>query len=287
MTIQKHSSALLKRTRGIEVLEGAGVRLRRLIGTREFDHVDPFVLLDEFRSCNPEDYIRGFPMHPHRGIETITYMIHGGFRHKDSEGNGGQLTDGCTQWMTAGRGILHSEMPERTKGLLWGYQLWLSLPAQAKMTAPRYQHISPEAVPTIELKGVEIKIISGQFGDIRGPAENIIRTDYFDVRLERGKRFHVPADSGSNRFCYVHTGSIRLRVGERFETVHQGELIPFSADSPSDFRGLSDRSGFLFLSAAPNDEPIVRGGPFVMNTSEEIAQAFVDFQNGILHRPPS
>ena len=273
------------KTRGVEVLEGAGVRIHRLIGTKEFDHIDPFVLLDEFKSSNADDYIRGFPTHPHRGIETITYMIRGSFRHEDSQGNGGLLTDGCTQWMTAGRGILHSEMPEKTRGLLWGYQLWLSLPAKDKMTEPGYQHISPEDMPTITEDGFEVKIISGQYGDVTGPAQNIVRTDYFDIRIDKGKRVAFPSNEEMSSLCYVHTGSVLVNPGEGSEIIHQGELVAFIPGNPLDIKAVSDKAGILYLSARPNNEPIVRRGPFVMNSPEEIAQAFIDYENGVLHNP--
>ncbi len=149
--------------RGQPVVDGAGVKINRIIGSYNLDYIDPFVLLDEIRSQNPEDYIAGFPTHPHRGIETITYMIKGSFRHEDSRGGGGLLTDGCVQWMTAGRGILHSEMPEKREGELWGYQLWLSLPKKHKMVEPRYQHLSPEDIPVVDRNGISVKIISGVY----------------------------------------------------------------------------------------------------------------------------
>ena len=281
--MSENKCEIKKKVRGMEVMEGAGVKIHRLIGTPKLDNVDPFVLLDEFKSSNPGDYIAGFPTHPHRGIETITYMIKGSFRHKDSKGHGGLLTDGCVQWMTAGRGILHSEMPERTVGQMWGYQLWLSLPAKDKMVEPKYQHLSPEDIPSVAENGVEVKIISGSFKGIEGPANNLVRTHYFDVGIAKGKNFTFSIDSGANSFCYIRTGSVLINPGKDAEMVHEKELVEFSPGGDIEIRGASDSAGFLFLSAAPNNESIVKGGPFVMNSEEEIMRAYMDFQKGVLH----
>jgi len=264
--------------KGQTVTDGAGVKLNRLIGSQHIDNIDPFVLLDEFRSDNPDDYIAGFPTHPHRGIETITYMINGKFRHKDSRGGGGLLTDGCVQWMTAGKGILHSEMPETTNGELWGYQLWLSLPKREKMVAPRYQHLSPETIPVVKMNGLTVKIISGKFNGVTGNASNWVKTHYFDVMLSKGNIFSFDIDSDMNSFCYVHTG--RLEICDR--DVEHNNLVEFENKSRVEIKGLSESSGFLFLAGIPNNEPIARGGPFVMNTKEEIVQAFEDYKNGTL-----
>jgi len=282
--MSSHTCKVKTKVRGVDVKEGAGVKVHRLIGTRTLDHIDPFVLLDEFKSANPEDYIAGFPMHPHRGIETITYMIKGAFRHEDSKGNGGLLTDGCVQWMTAGRGILHSEMPERTKGLLWGYQLWLSLPAKDKMIPPRYQHLSPEDIPTVEDDGMFVKIISGSYHGTTGPATNWVNTHYFDVAVDKGQVFEFPIDPKMNSFCYVHTGSVLIDPHGDPHMVHEKELAELDNNDMIEIKGVSDKAGFLLLSAYPNNEPIVKGGPFVMNSTEEIARAFVDYQNGVLDK---
>ena len=269
-----------RKTRGSFALEGAGVKIHRLIGTQELNHIDPFVLLDEFKSDNPKDYIAGFPTHPHRGIETITYMLQGSFRHKDSRGGGGVLTDGCVQWMTAGKGIQHSEMPEKTEGLLWGYQLWLSLPAANKMVEPRYQHLGPEDIPAVEKDGLIVKIISGEYDGVKGPAANWVKTDYFDIRLGKSCSFDYTIPDGINAFCYPHNGSIILENGIMSQEVH-GEWVELDAGDLT-IRADSDEAGCLFLAAKPNNEPIARGGPFVMNTREEIRQAFIDYQNGDL-----
>jgi len=268
--------------KGHSVIDGAGVRINRIIGSYQLDHIDPFVLLDEIKSDKPEDYIAGFPTHPHRGIETITYMVRGNFKHKDSRGNGGLITDGCVQWMTAGKGILHSEMPEKTKGLLWGYQLWLSLPAKEKMTEPGYQNLTKGDIPTVKKDGIEIKVISGSFDGVNGPARNWVRSNYFDVTLEKNAGFHFNIDRKMSSFCYVHTGSISVNSPSGSQKVNEKELAQFENGSIIEIKGLSEKSGFLFLSSYPNNEPIVRGGPFVMNTEEEIRQAFDDYQSGRL-----
>ncbi len=272
------NAKIKRRVKGFHVVDGAGVHINRIIGSPDLDHIDPFVLLDEIRSSHPDDYIAGFPTHPHRGIETITYMIHGRFRHRDSRGGGGLLTDGCVQWMTAGRGILHSEMPEPVEGELQGYQLWLSLPARHKMVEARYQHLSPEMIPVVEHKGIKVYVISGEFGGKAGPAENWVKTDYFDVRAEAGAEFIYELEEGVNSFLYVHTGEVETdgeQAGPR-------ELVELSGGDSAVIRAGSPGAGFLFLCAHPNNEPIARGGPFVMNTAEEIRQAFEDYRNGVL-----
>lgn len=265
---------------GQMVTDGAGVSIYRIIAHGRLDYIDPFVLLDELRTDNPDDYIAGFPMHPHRGIETVTYMIHGKFHHKDSRGGGGLLTDGCVQWMTAGKGIQHSEMPEITKDGLWGYQLWLNLPQRHKFVEPRYQHLSPQDMPLVqdEPSGLSVRIISGSYKGIEGPASNWVKTHYFDVRLKGGAEFSFTPDEGMTGFFYVHTGAVRV-CGRR---VHARELAELEAGGSVAISADADEAGFLYLAGVPNREPIARGGPFVMNTQQEIRQAFEDYRNGIL-----
>jgi redox-sensitive bicupin YhaK (pirin superfamily) len=269
--------------RGVSVIDGAGVRLHRIIGSPRLSHVDPFVLLDEFKSDNPKDYIAGFPDHPHRGIETITYMISGSFRHKDSRGGGGVLSPGCVQWMTAGRGIIHSEMPEMRDGRLWGYQLWLSLAAKDKMIEPRYQHLDPQDIPAVRGEGVTVKLISGSYEGTEGPALTQFPIAYFDVTVGRDTRFQITPGRGTNSFLFVHSGAVAVESAEAPQRVSAGELALLgSNDEEVSVRGEEEGSGFLYFSAAPHNEPIVRGGPFVMNTEEEIHRAFLDYQNGKL-----
>lgn len=278
MIMRKAVCKIKRVIRGQSVVDGAGVRINRIIGSDKIDHIDPFVLLDEIRSSDPDDYIAGFPTHPHRGIETITYMINGNFRHKDSRGGGGLLTGGCVQWMTAGKGILHSEMPENTSGELWGYQLWLSLPRRCKMVPPKYQHLSPETIPVVERNGLTVKIISGAYDGLKGNASNWVKTHYFDVMLSQGAVFGFDPDTDMISLCYLHSG----RVSVCGRDIGQGNLVAFARKSHVQLKGESECAGFLFLAGIPNNEPIVRGGPFVMNTKEEIVQAFEDYNNGTL-----
>ena len=177
---------MIRLIKGEKVTDGAGVTLNRVIGTSTLDNADPFFLLDEFRSDNKDDYIKGFPMHPHRGIETITYMVEGSFIHRDSKGNEGTLKSGEVQWMTAGKGILHEEMPAMEDGHLWGYQLWVNLPKKFKMVEPTYRHIKSNEIPLIKEEGLEVKIISGEFNGHHGPVKSYFPVDYMDVRINGG-----------------------------------------------------------------------------------------------------
>jgi quercetin 2,3-dioxygenase len=278
----KHKPLLI--TKAHETVDGAGVRLRRAIGNPDLSHVDPFVLLDEIRSEDPEDYVAGFPTHPHRGIETVTYMIKGKFRHKDSKGGGGLLSDGDVQWMTAGRGILHSEMPEKDEGGVWGYQLWLTLPRALKMIQPRYQHLDGESIPTVSADGLTAKVIAGEFSGKTGPAGTFEPIHYFDVRLGRDAEFKFDVPEGMKSGVFVHSGNVK--IGPDFEKgiVHQRHFVQLGPASEVRIKGGTDSSGFLFLAAAPLNEPIVRGGPFVMNTKEELYQAFRDWETGLIDR---
>ena len=275
-------SGISRIVKGISVIDGAGVRLHRIIGSPRLDHIDPFVLFDEFKSDNPNDYIAGFPDHPHRGIETITYMIDGSFRHRDSHGGGGVLSPGCVQWMTAGRGIIHSEMPEKSDGSLWGYQLWLTLSAEDKMIEPRYQHLNSEDIPVVEQDGIRAKLISGTYRGIRGPALTQFPVQYFDVTLQKDSRFEPPRSEGANSFLYVHSGAAAVEANGSLQPVSAGELALIDDQSRIRVHSTEKTCGLLYLSAVPLNEPIVRGGPFVMNSEEQIRQAFRDYQTGKL-----
>lgn len=257
--------------------DGAGVRLSRAIANAELDHLDPFLLLDEFRSDNPSDYIAGFPDHPHRGFETVTYMLAGRMEHADHAGNRGLLSGGGAQWMTAGRGIIHSETPKQEDGLMWGFQLWVNLPAKHKMTAPRYQDIDPGAIPEVKIEGGTVRVIAGTFRGATGPVQGIV-TDpvYLDVRLGPRGTFETGIPEGHTAFLYAYEGA--GSVGETglspktLAVLTSGDVI----------RVTSGETGlrFLCIAARPLHEPIARYGPFVMNTREEIHQAFDDFRNG-------
>lgn len=265
-------------SKGQHVSDGAGVSLNRLIANQKIDNIDPFFLLDEFRSNNPNDYIAGFPMHPHRGIETITYMIEGSFSHKDSRGGGGTLRSGDVQWMTAGKGIQHEEMPEMDDGQLWGYQLWLNLPKKLKWVEPKYQYLSKEEMPIITKDGIKIIIISGSYEGRKGPAQNYVPSEYFDIYLKKDKSIQLSAKENYNSMVYIHSGSVKIQNIE----LESGSLVEFVENNEISIESMSDNTGFLFLSAIPNNEPYSRGGPFVMNTREEIVQAFDDYRNGKL-----
>ncbi len=257
--------------------DGAGVRLSRAIANAELDHLDPFLLLDEFRSDDPNDYIAGFPDHPHRGFETVTYMLAGNMEHADHAGNRGLLTGGGAQWMTAGRGIVHSETPKQQNGLMWGFQLWVNLPAKSKMTAPRYQDIDPSAIPEVKIEGGSVRVIAGTFKGATGPVQGIV-TDpvYLDVRLDASGRFETAIPEDHTAFVYGYLG--RGAVGatpvapKTLGVLSKGDRIAAQAGDS----GLR----FLCIAARPLKEPIARYGPFVMNTREEIHQAFEDFRNG-------
>ena len=262
------------------VLEGAGVRLRRIFPSRALDFPDPFLLLDHFGSDNPADYLAGFPMHPHRGIETVTYMLAGEVAHRDSIGNAGVIHGGDVQWMTAGRGILHEEMPRPVEGKMAGFQLWVNLPAQLKMTRPRYQEIPASALPEItRADGTRIRVIAGESDGIRGPVTEIVADPvYLDVTLPAEGTFTRTIEREHAVLAYVFEGQGRFGLEE--QAVAGARLIVFAdGDAVTAYAG--DRGvRFLFLSGRPTHEPIVRYGPFVMNTWDEIEQTLRDLRDG-------
>ena len=263
--------------KGIETSDGAGVKLTRIIGTPELNTLDPFLLLDEFGSDNPNDYIAGFPPHPHRGFETITYMLNGKFRHKDSAGNEGLLTDGSVQWMTAGKGVIHSEMPEQTDGLVRGFQLWLNLPKEKKMIEPKYHDISPVKIPQVNFNGGSLNIISGQFLGSTGPGEPHTGMLYFDIFLKAKSGLILPIENGWNGFIYVYDGSLKMD-----QEINKSHLAVLSQDGQLELKTDKEEARFILVAGEPLNEPVARGGPFVMNTRGEILQAFSDYQEGRL-----
>ena len=265
--------------------DGAGVRLTRVIGTSALDHLDPFLLLDEFKSDKADDYLAGFPDHPHRGFETVTYMLAGAMRHRDHAGNQGELVAGSVQWMTAGRGIVHSEMPQQKDGLMWGFQLWVNLPARDKMTAPRYQDIPPEKIPEVELAaGVLARVIAGEAGGVRGPVEGIAtRPLYLDVRMGATAGVSLGVAAGHNAFVYVYEGRVAVDDGSGgTQEVGAGRLAVLSDGDAVTAATTDSPARFLLLAARPLGEPIARYGPFVMNTREELVQAAEDYRSGRL-----
>jgi len=264
---------------GIQTSDGAGVKLKRIIGSPELNLLDPFLLFDEFGSDNPEDYIAGFPPHPHRGFETITYMLNGKFRHKDSAGNEGFLSDGSVQWMTAGKGVIHSEMPEKTDGKFRGFQLWLNLPKKLKMIEPSYNDIPSEKIPSAELKNGRVRIISGTFNGISGPGSPHTGVLYLDVDLDKDTELEIPMNNQWNTFTYVFEGEMEVKNVH----VQTGQLAVFSKKGSLSICA-SGSTGLrcVVISGEPLNEPVSRGGPFVMNTKAEVLQAFEDYQKGIL-----
>lgn len=263
----------------LPVTEGAGVRLKRSIATRELDYLDPFLLFDHFGSRNPEDYMAGFPMHPHRGIETVTYMQAGSVRHTDSLGNSGVITTGDVQWMTAGGGIMHEEMPQRgADGHMEGFQLWVNLPAKLKMSPPRYQEVLSVNIPSVKtLAGQTVRVIAGEFAGTGGPVTEIAAEPvYLDCMLEPGAVFDLGLPFHHTAFAYLYAGSGDFCGME----VNATRLVVFGEGNRIEIVAGGEGAGFLLVSGAPLGEPIARYGPFVMNTQEEIAQALRDLRAG-------
>ena len=270
--------AVKHRLRGQPASDGAGVKLTRVIGTRQFDGLDPFLMLDEFGSDRPGDYLAGFPEHPHRGFETVTYMLDGRMRHRDNAGTEGLLEPGSVQWMTAGRGILHSEMPEQVEGLMRGFQLWVNLPAREKMTAPRYQEFPASAIPRVELApGASAKVIAGRVGAVEGPVRaEATQALYVDLILAAGATAVVPLPEGHNAFAYVYEGA--TRIGDT--PIARGELAVL--ETAGEFHAVAGEAGarLILVAGRPLNEPVAKYGPFVMNTQAEIIEAIRDFQAG-------
>ena len=260
---------------GIKTSDGAGVNLTRIIGTPELNMLDPFLLLDEFGSDNPDDYIAGFPPHPHRGFETITYMMNGKFRHRDSAGNEGYLRDGSVQWMTAGRGVIHSEMPEQTEGLVRGFQLWLNLPQKKKMIDPAYQDIHAERIPVIHETNGSFKIISGTYKRITGPGKSHSPVLIMDIHINKNSECIIPVSSGWNAFGFIYEGNV---FSDQY--VSKGQLATYGMAGKIHYKTKDNAAGVFLAAGEPLNEPVARGGPFVMNTQEEILQAFSDYQEG-------
>ena len=271
--------SILRRIRGMDTSDGAGVRLKRIIGQPGLDMVDPFLLLDEFRSDQAGDYMAGFPEHPHRGFETVTYMLAGHMQHGDNHGNRGDLGPGSVQWMTAGRGILHSEMPQQENGLMWGFQLWVNLPATDKMTAPRYQDIAPDRIPVVHPSdGVEVRVIAGELDGAVGPVNGIATAPiYMDIAVQAGAQIEIPLPEGHSGFAYVFDGTDASVAGERLE---RSELAVLSKGDSVRVAGRDAAARVLLVAGKALKEPVARYGPFVMNTPEQIHEAIADFRAG-------
>ena len=267
----------------IAASDGAGVKLKRSIGTHLIDYHDPFLMLDEFGSENKDDYIGGFPPHPHRGIETVTYMLSGEFEHEDSTGAKGKMSSGDVQWMKTGGGIIHSEMPAMTEGKLHGFQLWVNMPAKYKMNKPEYIYIDAEQMEVHKDDDKKIKVIAGKFENTEGPVKgHNIEPIYFDVEIEKDKEFIFDLPPAHNSLIYLIDGEIK--VGEQsHDQAKNSTLIILSKGKNLKVSSLT-KAKFLLISGKPIGEPIARGGPFVMNTKVEILKAVQDYQNGTFVR---
>ena len=266
------------------VVEGAGVRLKRSIGTRTLDYLDPFLLLDHFQSKNPADYQAGFPLHPHRGIETVTYLLTGAVRHKDSVGNAGEIGPGDLQWMTAGRGIMHEEMPQvRPEGVA-GFQLWVNLPAKQKMIAPRYQNIHAKEIAAVERDGgATVRVIAGKVDGVAGPISGIAAEPmYLDVSIAPHGSFSLPIPRGHSAFAYVFEGEGKF--GPEKRSVTTPRLVIWDDGDSVEVSTEGHAARFLLVSGKPLNEPIARYGPFVMNTKAEIEQTLRELQAGTFAR---
>ena len=271
------------------VVEGAGVRLKRSLGGRALDYLDPFLLLDHFDSKNPQDYQAGFPLHPHRGIETVTYVLSGEVKHKDSLGNSGSIGAGDVQWMTAGRGIFHEEMPQVRPEGVSGFQLWVNLAAKEKMTAPRYQDISANEIPEIErADGTRIRVITGTLDGVSGPVSGIsVAPTYLDVSIPAGVTFAHPVEHGHSAFTYVFNGAVNVRAekNDADVMVQSPTLLVWGEGDEIQIAATESPARLLLVSGAPLNEPIARYGPFVMNTRAEIEATVRELQNGTF--PPT
>jgi quercetin 2,3-dioxygenase len=268
--------------------DGAGVSLRRSLGSQRGLYVDPFLMLDEFFSDDPDDYLAGFPSHPHRGFETVTYMLDGHMRHQDHLGNTGDLGPGSVQWMTAARGIIHSEMPQQAAGRMRGFQLWINLPASEKMKPASYRDIPAAEIPTVALEqGGEVKVIAGRFRDTSGPINGPgarLATDplYLDVHLPAGAEFSTDLESNYNAFVYVYDGDAEIGPLGEVKTVPRRAAGVLSSGSRVRIAAGAQGTRLLLLAARALEEPVVQYGPFVMNTRAEIEQAVEDYRSGRL-----
>ncbi|MEC7689832.1 MAG: pirin family protein [Pseudomonadota bacterium] len=271
------TKTVLSLHQGKPTQDGAGVSLTRIIGQPSLPRLDPFLMLDFFGSDNPGEYIAGFPPHPHRGFQTVTYMLAGKMRHRDSVGNEGVIEAGGIQWMNAGRGLIHEEMPEQESGLLQGFQLWVNLPAKEKMSAPGYEDIHPDAVPDVAIgQQVRVKILAGEFNGVSGPVKShSVDPLFIDVQSAAEEEVTLPLADEHNTFVYCYEGG--LQIAE--QPVSHGKLAVLSKGTALTMT-MQAGTKCIIVSGAPIHEPVVQYGPFVMNTEAEIHQAIKDYQNG-------
>jgi redox-sensitive bicupin YhaK (pirin superfamily) len=276
-----HARTIAQAFTARETREGAGVRLHRAFGYDELPLFDPFLMLDDFRATNPHDYLPGFPWHPHRGIETVTYMLDGRIEHGDSMGNAGQVNPGDVQWMTAGSGIIHQEMPKPVDGRMGGFQLWVNLPRAHKMHTPRYQEVKRAQIPTSEPRaGVTIRVIAGTVGAVQGPVHDIVANpEYLDITLAATTRYTHPVKEGYTGAAYIigGAGSFDPTTNERATS---RTMLLFSDGDEIRVQSSDEGLRFLFFSGKPIGEPVAWGGPIVMNTQDELRQAFSEYRDG-------
>ena len=273
------SIEIKKIVKSVETSDGAGVKLKRSIGTPEAEYIDPFLMLDEFGSENKDDYIAGFPPHPHRGIETVTYMLEGEFQHEDSIGSKGKMRSGDVQWMKTGRGIIHSEMPAMSGGKLLGFQLWINMPAKLKMNKPEYHYIKNNELGFYKDNEKIVKIIAGKFKNQKGPEKNHnVEPIFLHVVLNKNKEFNMDLPNGHNSFIYLLNGELKIGRKEH-QKIKNSTLILLNNGSNLVVKSM-ERSEFLIIAGKPIGESIAWGWPFVMNTKEEIIQAVEDYKSG-------
>ncbi|RUO49764.1 pirin family protein [Pseudidiomarina donghaiensis] len=272
-------SVILSRHRGMPAQDGAGVKLTRIVNQPSLRYQDPFLMLDEFRSDNPNDYIAGFPPHPHRGFVTLTYMLAGRMEHKDSNGNTGVVEAGGAQWMKAARGIIHAEMPKQEDGLMWGFQLWINLPAKRKLEAADWADHPQGKLPVIQFEQAEIRLVAGELSGQKGPIEQAEQKFFMaDLRLQPTATLELASQQQETRLAYVYQGEVSING----QLVPRGELVRLNALDDLTFVSSSSESGVIVLAGNPIGEPIAQYGPFVMNTQAEIEQAIRDYQAGKL-----
>jgi redox-sensitive bicupin YhaK (pirin superfamily) len=271
---------VIRTIRGRPTSDGAGVKLTRVIGGPDLPDLDPFLLLDEFGTDKAEDYLAGFPEHPHRGFETVTYMIEGRLRHNDSFGHEGVLQNGGVQWMTAGRGLIHSELPEQEDGRMEGFQLWLNLPAADKMTTPWYRDMPAASIPTVALRsGGTVRVLAGASHGVAGAMTRPVTAPiYLDVNLPAGQTFTQAVPAGHNAFVYVHQGEVR--IGDAVVEAQRMGVLDNAGGADGVVVTATQDAQFLVIAGQPLNEPIAQYGPFVMNTQEQIYQTLADFREG-------
>ena len=269
---------ITKTVQGIPATDGAGVKLKRVIGSPQLDMLDPFLMLDEFGSDDPDSWLAGFPDHPHRGFETVTIMLDGRVRHADSVGNKGVIEAGDVQWMTAGRGIIHSEMPERAEGRLRGFQLWVNLPSALKMVAPRYQDTPSARIATTVKNGISLRVITGEALGTLGPVQTLIPVRLLTAEFGAHATLNLPVAKTHNCFGYVYDGEVRCGA----QRVASGTLAVFEDGDALVLEGGAKGAKILLCNGMPIREPVARYGPFVMNTREELMRAFADYERGVL-----